>query len=105
MRIFISVFVFALLIAGCATAPKMNQITVGMTKQQVIEVLGQPASTSAKPNVEYLSYRLSHQFWGYEHPYFIRLINGRVDAYGRLGDFDSTKPDETKTTIDLNIKK
>jgi hypothetical protein len=24
-------------------------------------------------------------------PYYVRLINGKVESYGRTGDFDSTK--------------
>ena len=30
-------------------------------------------------------------------PYYVRLVNGRVDSYGRTGDFDSTQT----TTIRL----
>ena len=81
----------------------MNSVSVGMTKQQVIEVLGPPVSTSAKQGVEYLNYRFSetsdHAFEGVTTPYFVRIIGGKVDAYGRLGDFDSTR-----STIDLNVK-
>lgn len=94
---------------GCATAHKMNNVSIGMTKSQVIEALGKPASTSAKEGVEFLNYRFSetddHAFMGYTTPFFIRIIEGKVDSYGRLGDFDSTKVPETKSTIELNIKK
>jgi hypothetical protein len=37
--------------------------------------------------------------------YYVRLKAGVVDAYGRVGDFDSTKIPETKQTIDVNINK
>lgn len=95
---------------GCAaTAHKMNNVNVGMTKQEVLNVLGPPMSTSAKEGVEYLNYRFSETndaaFLGHTSPYFVRIVNGKVDSYGRLGDFDSTKTPETKSTIDLNIKK
>ena len=97
------------LLAGCATAHKMNQIAIGMTKQQVIEVLGPPVSTSAKSGVEYLNYSFSETddqaFYGVTSPYFVRIVDGKVESYGRLGDFDSTKAPETKSTIDLNINK
>ena len=106
--------VAAILTAGCATAHnatahKMNSVSIGMTKQEVISVLGPPTSTSAKEGVEYLDYRFyetdDHAFYGITSPYFVRIINGKVDSYGHLGDFDSTKAPETKSTIDLNIKK
>lgn len=103
-----SAIALALLLIGCATSHKMNSVSVGMTKRQVMEALGPPVSTSATQGVEYLNYRFSetsdHAFYGVTTPYFVRIIDGKVDAYGRLGDFDSTKPRETKSTIDLNVK-
>ncbi len=107
-RLLFALVLTAILTTGCATAYKMNSINIGMTKQKVISVLGPPRSTSAKNGVEYLSYRFSetndNAFYGISSSYFVRIINGKVDSYGRLGDFDSTKPIETKRTIDLNIK-
>jgi len=87
---------------------KMNTIEIGMTKKQVIDIMGQPGSTSAINNTMYLNYML-HEW---NHPdgkektaYFVRLIDGKVESYGKAGDFDSTKVPESKTTIDVNIKK
>ena len=109
-RLLFAIVVAAILTTGCAaTAHKMNSVSIGMTKQEVINVLGSPTSTSAKEGVEYLNYRFSETnnqaINGITSPYFVRIVNGRVDSYGRLGDFDSTKAPETKSTIDLNIKK
>jgi hypothetical protein len=92
-------------LAGCATAPKMNRLSVGMTKQEVVSTMGQPASTAAPGGgVEILRYRLSptsdHAFYGITEEYFVRLVNGKVDSYGKMGDFDSTKD----PTLNLNIK-
>lgn len=102
-------FWLALILAtlvGCATAHKMNNISLGMTKQQVIQTLGPPASTSATTGVEYLNYRFSetddHAFAGISTPYYVQILDGKVAAYGRSGDF---KVPETKSTIDLNIRK
>ena len=99
-----------LFICGCATTPKMNHLSVGLTKTEVIAIMGrEPDSTSAKSGVEYLTYLLWRDFWDrrpgdYSDQFFVRLIDGKVDSYGRKGDFDSTKVPETKQTIDLNIK-
>jgi hypothetical protein len=80
-----------------------------MSKQEVVTVLGPPVSTSAKEGVEYLNYKFSETdddaFRGWTSPYFVRIVNGKVESYGRLGDFDSTKTPETKSTIDLKINK
>lgn len=95
---------------GCAVAngpwgsATINKVSLGMNKAQVIEVMGSPTSTSATEGVEYLNYTLIEAF-GVNAPYFVRLKNGKVDAYGKRGDFDSTKVPENKTTIDLNINK
>lgn len=92
-------------ITACATAPKMNRLYVGMTKQEVISVMGPPASTAAPGNgVELLRYRLSpthdHAFYGITEEYFVGCVNGKVRSYGRMGDFNSTKD----PTLNLNIK-
>jgi hypothetical protein len=36
--------------------------------------------------------------------YFVRLVGGNVDAYGQVGDFDSTKDPKMKIDLDANIK-
>jgi hypothetical protein len=78
-----------------------------MTKQEVIQKLGRPVSTSAQSGVEYLNYRFAEtsddDFIGNYSPYYVRIVDGKVESYGRLGDFDSTKVPESKTTVDLNI--
>jgi outer membrane protein assembly factor BamE (lipoprotein component of BamABCDE complex) len=86
----------------------MNKVQIGMTKSEVIKIIGNPTSVSAKDKSEYLNYRLSEtddQAWdGITVPYYVRLINGRVDSYGRLGDFDSTQNLTMKIETDENIK-
>ena len=98
-----SAIALALLLIGCATSHKMNSVSLGMTKQQVIGILGPPVSTSATQGVEYLNYRFSetpdHAYYGVTTPYFVRLVEGQVEAYGRRGDFEPTR-----STIDLNVK-
>ena len=97
-----------ILLAGCATAGKINQVQIGMTKEEVIKVMGPPASMSAKGNSEYMNYSLSETdddaFRGWTKPYYVRLINGIVDSYGRLGDFDSTQKPTVRIETDENIK-
>lgn len=47
-----------LLLAGCATANKMNSLHVGMTKQQVISQMGAPTTAAAENGTEILYYDL-----------------------------------------------
>ena len=99
--------VFAAIIAlvGCATAPKLNRLSIGMTKQEVVSVMGQPASTAAPGGgVEILRYRLSatgdDAYHHVTEEYFVKLTDDKVQSYGKMGDFGSTKD----PTLDLNIK-
>jgi outer membrane protein assembly factor BamE (lipoprotein component of BamABCDE complex) len=102
MKHFFSYLLVLLLLTGCATAKKINRVSIGMSKSQVIQLMGRPSSTSAKGNIEYLIYKLSetddHAWYGIYTDYFVKLINGHVDSYGKLGDFDSTKD----PTINVN---
>ena len=88
-------------LAGCATTPeKMNRLSIGMTKIEVLDAIGRPSSTASPgKGVEFLRYRKYYGRGDYI-TYFVRLVDGRVDSYGKTGDFDSTKD----PTLDLNIK-
>ena len=101
--IFIGIFLI-----GCATAHKISGVRMGMTKEEVIKVMGPPVSTSAKGNTEYLNYALSETsddaFYGITRPYYVRIMNGRVDSYGRLGDFDSTQKPTVRIETDEKIQ-
>ena len=92
---------------GCATASNLNNISLGMSKGDVIKTLGSPSSISAKDNVEYLKYNFRPVITSVEdsthnYDYFVRLINGKVESYGKVGDFDSTK--NPAGDINLTVK-
>ena len=56
----IVIFIAVIFLFGCAgSSKKMNQLKLGMTKQEVIEAIGEPTNTSAKRNTEYLNYQLT----------------------------------------------
>jgi hypothetical protein len=94
------------LIAGCASAPPINSINSGMTRQEVIEIMGQPSRVKNSAGAEVLFYevpkmdpetsmicmgaKVSRQL--YTHPecrdrgedtYFVTLTDGRVVGHGR----------------------
>lgn len=79
-----------------------------MTKDEVIAVMGKPVSVSAQGRTEYLNYSLSETddqaFYGITIPYYVRLIDGRVESFGRMGDFDSTKTPTVRLESDQSIK-
>jgi outer membrane protein assembly factor BamE (lipoprotein component of BamABCDE complex) len=77
----------------------MNGVSLGMTKEEVFNVIGRPDRTAAKKgDGEYLIYYLyetidSDIFWrGFytrKNDCFVRLVDGVVESYGKAGDFDS----------------
>jgi len=100
----ITLLVVAATVVGCATSSIINSVELGMTKSEVIAVMGDPVSISATGQTEYLNYALSETgddaYYGITTPYYVRLVNGRVDAYGRTGDFDSTQPTTIRVETD-----
>jgi hypothetical protein len=76
-----------LLLVGCAGASKMNAVRLGMTRDQVIGAIGAPDSTSEMGGTLYLKYQLCSD-WIFTDRYYVRLTDGGVDAFGRVGDFN-----------------
>ena len=87
-RVALVVLAMLLLTACASTSERTNQLRLGMDRQQVIEVMGMPAGTSSMDDVVFLKYFLSnYRFALFADNYYVRLTNGKVDAYGRVGDF------------------
>ena len=81
-----------------------------MTKEEVIQKIGPPASTAAYAGGEFMVYRWmegvvnsanpnSSNAWPQE--YYVFIENGKVTSYGRKGDFGSA----TNPSTNINIKK
>ena len=85
-RVILTLLVIILL-AGCASSPQsMNNLSLGMSKSEVIDTVGNPISTSAREDVEFLKYRFRSD-GVFASDYYVKLQNGKVDAFGRVGDF------------------
>jgi hypothetical protein len=86
-RIIVILLSVAFLFACAGSFQGMNNLKLGMTKQEVIQTIGAPDITSASGNVEYLKYRKNAGLF-YADEYYVRLLDGKVDAYGQKGDFN-----------------
>lgn len=75
-------------LGGCAPWKPFHRIHLGMPKDKVIETLGTPSEASGAGKEEYLWYVPLNKFW---KRYYVRLVNGRVEAYGPVGE-DGEKP-------------
>ncbi len=73
------------LFAGCVTtAARLDRVEDGMARERVLSLLGTPDGMRTRDNVEYLTYYLTSGSTIGEHPYMVRLVNGRVDTVGRF---------------------
>jgi hypothetical protein len=98
----------AVFLAGCGSARNMNKLSVGMTKGEVEKVMGQPKFTSAKSGAEYLRYNLSggHKLNDdFRDEYYVKLVEGKVESYGKIGDFETDKEQRAYDESSLKIRR
>lgn len=75
-----------LFVAGCAaSASKLSSLRPGMTKQEVVNVLGAPDGEGLDGERAYMNYRLfENRMTDFEpSPYTVVLKDGKVVSYGR----------------------
>jgi hypothetical protein len=72
-------------LAACTTTTKMDSLSLGMSKSAVINVMGQPDSTAAKGDIEVLRYELCRNGCMEFYNYYVKLKDGKVDSYGKMG--------------------
>jgi hypothetical protein len=82
------VFIVILIsLAGCATTARINKISIGMTKSEVIDIMGNPSSTSGIGKEEGLRYNLYNPSRDIYEEHWVTLLNGNVVKFGRAGDY------------------
>ena len=114
--ILLAVLCSFVLLAACATSGKTADIRVGMNRQDVIAKMGPPDSSSAQGTIEVLSYYFCYSNCAAlivenrgRNWYYVKLLNGTVNAYGNneafgiKGDFDSSKAIAQTRTIKQEI--
>lgn len=72
------------LLAGCTTGEKIHNVQVGMTKAQVVAMLGTPDGDAVNGNKEQIQYsnRLASG-WGWDKgDYYVTFEDGKVVQYG-----------------------
>ena len=85
------------------TAARLNEISIGMPKEEVIKRLGNPSTTATDGNSEYMIYHWVEKVVGYPNfpqDYFVSIKNGHVFGYGRKGDFGTTR----NPGMDINVQ-
>ena len=69
-----------------------------MSKDQAILIMGNPTSTSAPGGgEEILIYELTEtraaEEYNYTNEYYVRVVGGLVESYGRMGNCDTSTRD------------
>ena len=74
------------LINGCAA----NKVVIGMTREEVIKVMGNPISEVVDKGEDYMNYRYPDTILlspnAIESHYYVRLVDGKVKDYGKTGE-------------------
>lgn len=79
-----------LLLVGCSAGPsRIEGVEAGMSKAEVIAVLGEPRATSEISGSEYLTFKVWRNFWrrqpgNYRDVHYVRLAGGRVTEHGDI---------------------
>ena len=109
MKSLIGIAIVSVLLSGCfAKAGRTSGVNYGMSKQEVIAVMGAPVSASTHGSSQYLNYSVceteNQTLNGVMRPYVVRLIDGRVESYGTTGDVGSRQTPMGRQESDQIVK-
>jgi hypothetical protein len=80
----------AFLFVGCSAGPsRIEGVADGMSKAEVIAILGEPRTVSSVDGSEYLTFKVWRSFWrrqpgNYRDVHYVKLTNGRVVQYADI---------------------
>ena len=109
MKSLIGIAIVSVLLSGCfAKAGRTSGVNYGMSKQEVVAVMGAPVSVSTQGNSQSLSYSVcdtdNQTLSGIMRPYVVRLIDGRVESYGTTDDVGSPQTPTSRHESDQIVK-
>lgn len=79
-----------LLLVGCSAGPsRIEGVETGMSKAEVIAVMGEPRASSVISGSEYLTFKVWRSFWrrqpgNYRDVHYIELVNGKVVRFADI---------------------
>lgn len=93
MKTYACILITALALSACANPRSTtNQLELGMTKDQVRTLMGEPDSSAAiKDQGDCYYYSMWRDFWNrrpgdYSDRYYACFMSGKLVMYGRIGD-------------------
>ena len=90
IRNYLLLILAIVLLAGCFRAGRIGgsdlmNLSLGMSKQEVVEVLGKPQSSSANESYEIYRYMQDHGSFRVSHHELI-FVDGKLKLYGLAND-------------------
>ena len=92
-----------IVLSGCSVVPPdLSGIEVGMTKNEVLKAMGKPSDFKGFGRSIFFIYHADGEDLGLMtwNSRYIKMTDGKVESFGRWGDFDTTKD----PTINVNVK-
>lgn len=97
------VLLLCLGLCGYAAASDINSVSLGMSKEDVIKLMGKPESTSEIDGTEYLEYKVPETGENRSNvanmSYVVWIKEGRVNSYGR---FPKSYPHPTPSELSIS---
>ncbi len=89
---YVWILLLGLALVGCQTTSRtFNKIKPGMSRADVVAILGQPESVSRVRDTEVMRYQIKETIneW-YPDTYYVQLRNGQVISSGPLNSFPAS---------------
>ena len=110
MKFWLVLFITFVLVACATTSTRTNKLTIGMSRTQVEQIMGTPASTAANEKGFQLHYRLSTPSRGIGYLnekqwYVVGFKDDKVVSYGWYSDNNQSSTESTtvgSTAFKLN---
>jgi outer membrane protein assembly factor BamE (lipoprotein component of BamABCDE complex) len=89
MKKYLTILALSGLLCGCKSPGHvdpgvLSHLSLGMSKEQVIETVGRPESDAAEGNKETLYYVEERPWWQWKRMQ-VKLVDGKVVSYGEVG--------------------
>lgn len=103
-----SLLAISIVVALGCTKPDLDfaKIRIGMSKNEVVQRVGNPARTSSSNDFEVYEYDAYDHYGAMRvnlRSQYIRFVDGKVESYGNKADFDPAKPPARKMEVDQKI--
>ena len=103
MKLLTALLCLVMFTSCASSAKRLQRVSIGMSKAQVIDQLGDAGGFKAMGNTEVLEYHMSPDSF-VVRPYWVVFQDGKVTSYGAAGDFGTMQAPTQKLIIETSAK-